>query len=798
MIKIFPATAKKFNTNGLKVIFPISCVEYKKKSLNGWYIEAEIDIKYKKYIVKDNIIAVKTKSKIIPQGFRIEKIEERTSTIFVIANHVMFDAENYYLDDVRPTNLSASNALNYINERTDIKSPFSFSSNITKTSTQYIVDKNLLEAMSLIEERWGGFFDADNFEISFKSKLGRNNGEIIRQKKNLVSRVITEDWSNVVTKLYPKGPDDLILPEKFLESEIKYSVPYTKHEKFDFDIAELTEEEKIDKLREISVRHLEENKYPQVCYELDANIQNVEIGDQVQVIDNSIDIMTEIQEYVYDLNTKKIKNLVFGNYVKNVREKFSNIKTTILDVINTVSKQQIMIQNQTDLINSLNKNGIIKITDNEILILDKLPIEDAKNVWRFGLGGLAFSKNGYEGPFETAITIDGKINANFIMSGKMSTERIEGFEQILLTVSNIQNFKEEKTGKNQLIINNAQEGTLLGLSIAGEIELLFPSEDLYPSDDLYPLDSYLNIENSVGEIRQVLLPITHLYKIEDVSDEFVLERSYNEEIKKYESKCKIIRRITVDSSGNKNVLQAEFIEDLGLLDIQLWKGTNKIYLESFPGLNYSCKYTIINEITDSFATHLELNSAIEQTESSITESVNALIDGLDIELNAKLELKVDLKELVSSLNASADEIYFEGNRIRIKSQYFELTKDGKITATSGIIAGWNITTNQLWCEIKPPYDYSEADVNRIQQIALGNIVPTDNDYERLDFNKDGIINSYDLLLCRKMTYYNIGVSHPGRLIFDTSDWFNPIKIINGNGERVASFGFHGVSTKDLD
>lgn len=376
-----------------------------------------------------------------------------------------------------------------------------------------------------------------------------------------------------------------------------------------------------------------------------------------------------------------------------------------------------------------------------------------------------------------------------------NTMSIAGISQ---KVSGTYDFTREANGNNKLVIENAQEGKLLGLSIIGEMELLYPNNDLYPSDDLYPIDSYLNIENSSGEIQQVLLPITHLYKVDETSDEFMLERIYNEELKKYESKCKVIRRISVDSNGEKSIAAKETIEDLGTLDIRLWKGTNKIYLESFTGLDYSCKYTIINEITDEYPTHLELNSAIEQTESSITESVNALIDGLDIELNAKLELKVDLKELVSSLNASADEIYFEGNRIRIKSQYFELTKDGKITATSGIIAGWNITTNQLWCEIKPPYDYSEADVNRIQQIALGNIVPTDNDYERLDFNKDGIINSYDLLLCRKMTYYNIGVSHPGRLIFDTSDWFNPIKIINGNGERVASFGFHGVSTKDLD
>lgn len=52
-------------------------------------------------------------------------------------------------------------------------------------------------------------------------------------------------------------------------------------------------------------------------------------------------------------------------------------------------------------------------------MLDSPNIEDAVNVWRWNVGGLGFSSNGYNGPYETAITADGQIVADFITSGSL-------------------------------------------------------------------------------------------------------------------------------------------------------------------------------------------------------------------------------------------------------------------------------------------------------------------------------------------------------------------------------------------
>lgn len=441
MIKIFNANDREFSSNGNIVIEPTKCLEIKKKSLNGWYIEVEVPIRYKEYIEKDKLCVVQTKSKLRPQAFRVaENIEYTSKRIKFKADHVMFDSKDYILVDVRPTNQNGNNALNYINQRTDNVSPFTMFSNVENIDTAYFIRKNLLEAWTIIEERWNGIFDADNWNIDFLQNVGNDNGESIIYGKNLQSVDIYEDWTNVVTKIYPVGYDGVMLPEKFLESDIQYEKPYSKVINFETDIEfeEQTQEKLVEELRENAQKYLNENKFPKISYTIVSNInEKMEIGDTVHLLHPLADIKTEVLEYQYNIISKKIKSLTFGNYAKDVKTKFENIKSSINKITQTLSKQDLVIKTQTNLINNLNKNGYVYIDDNEIMILDKLPKEQAKNVWRFGLGGIGFSSNGYEGPFETAITMDGQINAKFITTGTMSVSRIEGLADELEGIQSV-------------------------------------------------------------------------------------------------------------------------------------------------------------------------------------------------------------------------------------------------------------------------------------------------------------------------------------------------------------------------
>lgn len=481
MIKIFNATDTDFSTAGNIIIDPLYCHEIKKKSLNGWYIEVEVSINFKEYISKDKLCVIQTKSKLNPQAFRIsDSIQYTTKKIKFKAEHVIFDARDYCLLDARPTNLTGNNVLNYINERTDNTSPFTVFSNVIHTDTAYFIRKNLFEAWQIIEERWGGVFDVDNWNISLLNSVGNDNGETIIYGKNMQGFEIYEDWSNVCTKLCPVGFDGLLLPEQFLTSEIQYEKPYTRIVDFltELEIEEQTEENLLAELRTKAEEYLEENKIPKVSYTINSDInEDMEIGDTIKVLHPFVEICTEVLEYEYNIISQKVISLTFGNYSRAVKAKVDSIKESINKIVTDMSKQEVAIKNQTELINLLNKEGYVYIDDNEILILDTLPKENAQNVWRFGLAGLGFSSNGYEGPFEIAITIDGKINANFITAGSMSVSRITGLSQTLSNINSAIELNNDRINARVALtedligtLENITEETIETITKLGEIK----------------------------------------------------------------------------------------------------------------------------------------------------------------------------------------------------------------------------------------------------------------------------------------------------------------------------------------
>ena len=88
-----------------------------------------------------------------------------------------------------------------------------------------------------------------------------------------------------------------------------------------------------------------------------------------------------------------------------------------------------------------------------------------------------------------------------------------------------------------------------------------------------------------------------------------------------------------------------------------------------------------------------LNSAIEQTSSSILQTVSATYAtqsslgdyATTKSVTASLELKInktDNSQIISMINASADVINLKSNRFELSSTYTTITKDGKVTCNS--------------------------------------------------------------------------------------------------------------------
>lgn len=246
---------------------------------------------------------------------------------------------------------------------------------------------------------------------------------------------------------------------------------------------------------------------------------------------------------------------------------------------------------------------------------------------------------------------------------------------------------QTKTGVNYVETENSYENGLTKLKFYGDVHYLFPSEaqlgqqsskcgisksgvakaqsfienteGLYPSEDLYPVDSYLIIEGE-GETKKIQLPYFELNYTENIYDEFILEKDH----------AYIIRRL----DENKHPLANESIEEIEEFNIQLYKGYNKIYMESF-NLNYEVTYNIQNAYTDAFATKTELKLAEE-------------------EINMEVSKKTNSDEIISSINLSPEKVKIQSGKLDVDA-IAEFTNSKLKDKGSTIINGSNITTGDI-------------------------------------------------------------------------------------------------------
>lgn len=262
--------------------------------------------------------------------------------------------------------------------------------------------------------------------------------------------------------------------------------------------------------------------------------------------------------------------------------------------------------------------------------------------------------------------------------------------------------------------------------------------------------------------------------------------------------------ITKEAVGPLVKLDEEKEEDLkeALKEcfITLNDGYNKIYLE-VNDINYKMSYVIQNDYTDVLATQIDLATMRSQTEKSIVDKVYGKYVGSDgkvHELSGEIENKIDKdddKSLISIINASANVINLKSNRFSMVSDNSKIDKDGSVEFTKGLIGGWHLEKGKLWCSIKPDYDYTEDDFSRIQAILQGASY-TNEELQKYDIDKNGVIDSKDQLMCRQLIKFNLKSSNPGKLLLDPTDWIRPIRIVNSSNQDIAWFGVNGVMTGD--
>lgn len=445
---LFAPTATAFTTNGLgKLSDAASCTV--KETRNGAF---ELTLKYPiegihyADIQQRSIILAKPNPVDLAQPFRVYRISKPINgLVTVYAYHISYDLTGIPVSPYSAASVQA--ALAGFSTYAAVTNPFTFWSDMT-TSGDFAVKspasiRSLLPAML---EVYGGEYKYDKYTVRLYQQRGVNRGVTIRYGKNLTDLKQDENCSNVYTGVYAYYSDGNGIVEtspKVTPAPGTYD--YTRILPLDLT-AEFKDTPTAEALKAAAVQYMTDHNIgvPEVSLNVSfvqleqtqeykdlALLERVELCDTVTVIFERLGVnaTAQVTSTLYNVLIDAYDSVTIGNVRKNVAMTIAEQAQEIAKGPDLTALQAAVIE-ATELITG-NQGGYVVIhsstggkTPDEILIMDQPDIESAVQVWRWNKSGLGYSSSGYNGPYGLAMTIDGKINADFITTGGMDAARI--------------------------------------------------------------------------------------------------------------------------------------------------------------------------------------------------------------------------------------------------------------------------------------------------------------------------------------------------------------------------------------
>ncbi len=464
---IYSKEITNFLNNGLGVLNDVIRAEVT-EVLNG---EMSISFEYpigsllSNYLVEENIVKVNVGEGNL-QLFRIKYVEMTSTRIKVYAIHIFYDLVDNMLIDVAPTGLNCQAALAWILSRTSTLNSYTAFSDIAITASAKYVRLNPIEAILSAENslvaKYSAELERDNFTIRLLNRRGADNKVKLLFGKNIKEINISTDSTTISTRIMPLGFDALMLPEVFVNSPKINNYPKPKIAKIEFsnvkyDPADAeafqTEEEAFEELRRLSNILFSDFNIdtPQINIKVDwvelsktkeyfdkySALETVRLGDTITAELYGINFKTRCIKTIYDVLLDRVVKFEIGTFqptfISSTAQQIKSINDAITQ-INPVSLLNKAQENATNQITTA-MGGYVYKTQNELFIMDTDNTTTAIKVWRWNLGGLGYSSSGVNGPYETAITQDGAIVADFITVGSMATSRISGLNTTLSGLS---------------------------------------------------------------------------------------------------------------------------------------------------------------------------------------------------------------------------------------------------------------------------------------------------------------------------------------------------------------------------
>ena len=459
--RIYEPSETDFSHNGLGILTDCSRCEVTEEG-NGKYeleLEYPLGTRFDEYFEDDYQIKAKSNDQ---EDYHIFYIDDKDVDTFMDTVTIYAKSRTYRIGrrsvtKVEVDSKTAQEAMNQIEAGMDKRSDIKLYSDITTVSSTTFEARNVLNCIAgeqgSLLQYWGGEIKREPFKLSLLKRRGRDNVGTIRYGKDLAGLKMKLDWSGMKTRIIPyvdaqgsEGTSNRIYGSA-VDSPLINNYPDVRTEHVQF-----TEEQgakDLNSLNKVASRYFStinpgcDKPKISITIEFDkltdseeakefARIRNYGLFDTFHVYHSKYDIYLEskVSGVVYDTLTEKTKTLIAGDAQVTFYQKQTNEFQEKLKEYATNTYMSGFTDYVSSMITGSGQAGghVVlwpKTQPSNILIMDTADVNTAQHVIRLNKNGIAFSKNGWNGPFNSAWTIDSVFNADFIRTGTIIADVLE-------------------------------------------------------------------------------------------------------------------------------------------------------------------------------------------------------------------------------------------------------------------------------------------------------------------------------------------------------------------------------------
>ena len=287
--------------------------------------------------------------------------------------------------------------------------------------------------------------------IDYLADYSNTNTQVIEFGSNLLDFTHDMVASDIVTAVIPLGARledvteveglDAYLTIKDVNGGVDYvySQEAVKNYGWIFKTVKWDDVHVADNLLRKGKEYLSDIQFAQITLTVSAvdlhmlhvDMERIKVLDEIRVTSspNGLDRFFPVSEMTIYLDKPSNNKLTLGtSYSKNsLSTKTESNMTSIKDKIDSLpNKSEILEEareNASQLIHSAT-NGHVVTTADEQLIMDTADKKTARKLWRWNLNGLGYSKTGYNGTYDTAITMDGQIVGERLVGGSVTADKL--------------------------------------------------------------------------------------------------------------------------------------------------------------------------------------------------------------------------------------------------------------------------------------------------------------------------------------------------------------------------------------